>query len=491
MILFVGLTDYVIRNLLRSSFAERSRHLGLRLHGMVYPEIFEAYKELLEAEINMTSEPQDLVRLYDCASSNLERIHFRATLYQRSRVNCRTFRAKRRNSSAEQSTPAALRLKFEAALLFGKMGGILGWENSLGEEYFNELAQSEYVRNRCVPYLRQMRPSVVVSASTDGFPDTPWLVAAGLLGIPKAIWIRSWDNITTKCELIPDAELFLVWSEFMEKELRLYFPNYGHRSIVRIGTPQFDGHHDVSNIIPRKEFCRRTGLDPERPIILYCTGGTHICQNEHQVIQQVHRIVEGLKDNGAPQLLVRLHPYFWDTNIDFYNSIPASVKFWPKREEATKRFNRSSSGLLDDYQIMLSSFYHQAVNVNIASTLTVDSAVYDRPIICNAFDGPQKLPRWLSVRRFYQEYEHFIQVVKTGAAEIAWNEDEFRGALIRALSEPERLSTQRKQLVNMECGEIDGKAGERLADILNTIAKADGRDSSGLLRESDLYSVDS
>jgi hypothetical protein len=121
----------------------------------------------------------------------------------------------------------------------------------------------------------------------------------------------------------------------------------------------------------------------------------------------------------------------------------------------------------------------------------VDSAVYDRPIVCIAFDGPQKLPRWLSVRRFYLEYEHFIQVVKTGAAEVAWNEEEFRSALIRALSDPGRLSTQRKQLVNMECGAIDGKAGERLADILNTTAKANRDDSSGILREPDLYTIDS
>jgi len=489
MILFVGLTDYVIRNLLRSSFAERARHLQLRLHGLVYPEIFDAYSKMLETEINMTSEPQDLVRLFDCASANLERIHFRANLYQRSRVNCRTFRAKRRNSSAEQATPLALRLKFEAALLFGKMGGMLGWERNLEEEYFRELAQSDYVKNHCVPYLTRMRPSVVVSASADGFPDTPWLVAAALLGIPKAIWIRSWDNITTKCELIPDAESFLVWSEFMERELELYFPKCRDRSIIRIGTPQFDGHHDPSNIIPRKEFCSRAGLDPDRPIILYCTGGTHICQNEHQVIQQVHRLVEGLKDVGSPQLLVRLHPYFWDTNIDFYNSIPENVKFWPKREEATKRFNRSSSGLLDDYQVMLSSFYHQAVNVNIASTVTVDSAVYDRPIVCIAFDGPQKLPRWLSVRRFYLEYEHFIQVVKTGAAEVAWNEEELRGALIRALTEPRRLSAQRKRLVDMECGEIDGKAGERLADALNLMAQIKGQESFTTHPDGQLYNV--
>lgn len=472
MILLAGLTDYVMRNLLRSSFAARARQSGLRLHGMVYPEIFQAYRGLLESEIGMTSEPQDLVQLSDLGMPRLERVHFRANLYQRSRVNCRTFRAKRRNSEAERATSLAVKLKFEAALCFGKIGGMLGWEHALGEEYFKGLEQSEYVQSRCIPYLRKLRPAALVSASSDGFPDTPWLVAAGLLGIPRAVWMRSWDNITTKCELVPDAELFFVWSDLMERELRHYFPGYAHRRILRIGTPQFDGHHDPVNLIPRKEFCARMGLDPNRPIVLYCTGGTHICQNEHLVIQQVCEAVESLDFKPKPQLLVRLHPYFWDTNIDFYHTISSSVTFWPKREEAAERFNRTSAGLLDDYQVMLSSFYHQAVNVNIASTVTLDSAVYDRPTICIAYDGPQQLPRWLSVSRFYRYYEHFIQVLKTSAVDVVWNEPALRDALARALSRPDARRNERKQLVELECGQVDGKAGWRLADALHQLDTA-------------------
>jgi len=468
MILIVGLTDYVIRNLLRSSFAERARQLELRLHGMVYPEIFSAYRDMLHSELGMTSEPQDLVGL---AEPRAERLAFRASLYQRSRVNCRTYRAKRRSNLSEREYPFSTKLKFEAALLLGRLGGKLGWETGLEEQYFSAVAGSDYVQNVCLPYLRKMRPAAVVSASSDGFPDTPWLIAAGLMRIPRAVWIRSWDNITTKCELIPDAELFLVWSEDMERELRLYFPRYHHRRVLKIGTPQFDGHLDPSSIIPRKEFCERMGLDPDRPIVLYCTGGSHICQNEHLVIKHVHEVVQDLKDAGNPQLLVRLHPYFWDTNINLYETISANVTFWPKREEASERFNRSTAGLLEDYRIMLSSFYHQAVNVNIASTVTLDSAVYDRPIVCIAYDGPQKLSRSLSVRRFYLDYEHFISVVKARAVDVVWNQNELRRSLSRALLDPGWQSSERRRLIEMECGIGDGKAGQRLAEVLSQMVQ--------------------
>src|ERR1043166_4818110 len=327
MILFTGLTDYVIRNLLRSSFAKRSRELNLRLHGMVYPINYDAYRDILKNELGMTSEVQELVGISKCGTVHLERLAFRANLYQRSRVNCRTYRAKRRNSFSERHISLPIRLKFEAALLLGRVGGKLGWENELTEENFRDLARSDYVQKVCLPHLDRLQPKVLVSTSTDGFPDTPWLVAAGLLGIPRATWIRSWDNITTKCELIPDAEFFLVWSELMEQELRLYFPRYNHRRMLRIGTPQFDGHRDMENVIPRKAFCERVGLDPNRPIVLYCTGGTHICKKEHLVINDLRDALDKVKHLGNPQLLIRLHPYFWDTNTNLYENID-SVAMW-------------------------------------------------------------------------------------------------------------------------------------------------------------------
>ena len=88
MILIVGLTDYVIRNLLRSSFGARARQLGLRLHAMVYPDIFPAYRDMLESEIGMSSEPQDLVRLADFDSLSWNGYHsFQSLPAQSSKVS--------------------------------------------------------------------------------------------------------------------------------------------------------------------------------------------------------------------------------------------------------------------------------------------------------------------------------------------------------------------------------------------------------------------
>ena len=111
---------------------------------------------------------------------------------------------------------------------------------------------------------------------------------------------------------------------------------------------------------------------------------------------------------------------FLGSNIDFYETIPASVTFWPKRETG-QRFQPFTAGLVEDYRIMLSSFYHQAVNVNISSTVTLDSAVSIAPSSCVLPTMARKncLVRLafgasISIRAFYPGSQNrAVDVVKT------------------------------------------------------------------------------
>jgi hypothetical protein len=465
MILFGILNDYVLRNLLRSSFAPRAKELGMQLHGMIYPDSFSAYRDVLEREIGMSSEPQRLINLSEFKLPPLERLAFRSELYRNGRVNGHTFRSRRRQSWLEQGKDPIGRLKLESAFIAGRIAGKLRWDLPATKRYLRELEKTDYVRKICLPRLQKLSPELFVSGGPETFYDLPWLLAAGLLGIPRAIWIRSWDNITSKIAALPDVELFLVWSDLMEQELRRYFPEYTDRKIIRVGALQFDGHRDPSNIIPREEFCRKMGLEPERPILLYCTGGPHICRNEHLVIHDLQESIRELSRPYRPQLLIRLHPYFWNTDLQVYDNIRGAA-IWPRQEDAFNMVGGSTTGLLDDYRIMLSSFYHQSVNINIASTVTLDSAIFDRPIVNIAYDGNQKLSPLISVRRFYNQYDHYVSVLRSSAVDTAWDRIQLSEALRRALAYPERGTQERRQLVNTVCGPVDEQAGRCLADTL-------------------------
>jgi hypothetical protein len=134
---------------------------------------------------------------------------------------------------------------------------------------------------------------------------------------------------------------------------------------------------------------------------------------------------------------------------------------------------KTSTGLIDDYKVMLSSFHHQAVNVNVASTVTLDSVVLDKPVINVAYDGPQSLHPFVSVKRVYR-YDHYRHVVNTGAVFLAHSFNELRRCLNQALAHPHLQQQQRQALAQLECGVIDGRAGERLADAIAAAAGVQG-----------------
>lgn len=480
-ILFAGVNDYILRNLLCSSFPERARQLRLQIHALVYPESYPVFREMLEREVGMTSEPQDKVRLSDWKLPHLERLAFRSSLYRASRVGNHTYKAYRRQAWEEGGKGVAARLKLELAFLAGRVGGMMGADEKLTREYFAGLTRTPYVQEVCIPRLKSLASDLLVSASPETFYDVPWLLAAGVLGIPRLIWIRSWDNMTSKITSLPDAETCVVWSELMARELCQYFPSYADRRIVKIGAPQFDGHCHPANIIPREEFCDRVGLNPRVPFILYCTGGPHVVTNEHLLIQDLQRIVSRTPTSSRPQILVRLHPYTWNTDMRAYEHL-RDMCLWPRPEQSAMMAGGSTTGLIDDYRIMLSSFYHQAVNINVASTVTLDSIVLDKPVVNIAYDGPQKVHPLISARRIYR-YDHYRHVVDSGAVSVSYSFAELRHHVEQALSCPDLQRRQRQELVRLECGDVDGRAGERLADVLAASAGEVSTESTQQARE--------
>jgi hypothetical protein len=207
-------------------------------------------------------------------------------------------------------------------------------------------------------------------------------------------------------------------------------------------------------------------LDPGRPFLLYCTGGPHIVPNEHLIIQEIMKILKGIEKPKRPQLLIRLHPYFWNTDLKEYIELE-NVSIWPRREDIERLKGGFTTGLYDEYSLMISSFFHQAANINIASTVTLDSAVFNKPIINIAYDGPQKLHPFISTTRCYPR-EHYIPIVRSGAVHMAWSFEDLKRCINEVLNKPDNRANERKKMIELECGNVDGKAGERLAEVLNT-----------------------
>ena len=459
MILFVGLNDWIIRNMLSSGFKDAIAGEDVKLGGLVYKENYELYKDELCKTLRMATYPMDTLKWNEYGDRLNGAAVFLdyASVSKLARVNNRTLRLMKRQNVANSSVKT---LKLDLKYKFFKLLQPLSIETRFINKFENSIKDLTEFAD-AVKFLKENEVKLVISCSPETPYDTIWVLAANELGINTYAWIRSWDNITSKISYLPSTKGLFVWSDLMEKEFKEYYPGYS-TEVYKVGSSQFDGHANKENILPYKEFCETVGLDPDREFVLYTTGGPHICKDEHLVIDRIANEIDKLGLENKPQLLVRIHPYAWRTNLkmEFTNE---NIVTWPPKDRIEEFRGGKTKGLLDEYKIMVSTFFYQKININVASTVTIDSCIFDKPVINIAFDAVPGKKYVNSIAKYY-EYDHYKPLVESGGVRVVYDIDEFKKEFLRYFNDPSLDKENRKRIVEMECGVVDGKAGTRFAE---------------------------
>jgi CDP-glycerol glycerophosphotransferase (TagB/SpsB family) len=154
--------------------------------------------------------------------------------------------------------------------------------------------------------------------------------------------------------------------------------------------------------------------------------------------------------------------------------------------------NKRGNGKLDKFypttkenQEFVNTIAHADVVINLASTITLDAAICDRPVINIAYDLSPNLRYQARLNQYYTEYDHYQTVLQCGAVRLARSHEELLSHIKTYLLHPEFEREGRKKLVGLWCGPNDGRAGKRLAtSILQLIAAQ--RDIAPHLAHSDL-----
>ena len=114
--------------------------------------------------------------------------------------------------------------------------------------------------------LVAIAPEKLFCSHQRGVQCAPIFAAAQDLGIETITVIYSWDNLP-KARMALQADKYLVWSDYMQQELKLYYPEIKEQQIFVTGTPQFECYHQPENIIPKEVFYERYNLDTHKKII--------------------------------------------------------------------------------------------------------------------------------------------------------------------------------------------------------------------------------
>jgi hypothetical protein len=314
----------------------------------------------------------------------------------------------------------------------------------------------------------EIKPDLVFNCShIHGMAGELPLRVASRMGIRTAGFIFSWDNLTSRSRIFVPYDYYLVWNEQMRNQLLSIYPDIKARNVFVTGSPQFDYHFKPEFQLTREDLCRKIGIDPARPYVLYTTGISRHFLEEHRHVEAVIRHLKEMDTNPKAQLVVRTYVKGTSPEMKVLAArrIP-DVVFPPVLWE-----QRWQTPMYEDLALYSSLLRHAALSINAASTVTLEMLMLDKPVINLDFDPPGTYLPWCKGFSRHIRFDHFRPIAESGATMIARSGRDMREMLYRGLTQPEGDREQRKQLIREMFGNtLDGHAGERVAERLAVLA---------------------
>jgi hypothetical protein len=321
--------------------------------------------------------------------------------------------------------------------------------------------------------FEKYRPDLVVASTAGWRLDRYLLREAGRRGVPTLAAIVGWDNPSSYA--IPGAPMDYAtcWSELQKDEL-IYGSDWSPERVHVGGIPSYDGYFRKSWLMPRDEYFKLHGLDPQRKLISYACSFVHFAPN-YPNVEALAKLVSSDALAEPSQLLVRLHPsHFQDKPKMFAEErekIHALEAQYPHVHVVRPVALGGSLGYYsgEDMDEKSSMMAHSDVFVTVYSTMVVETAVHDTPIVAAVIDTsggwnkPKKFSLSLKKIGNWPTHQRFREAK---AGRVAQNETELRDILNAYLKNPTLDAAERRSFVEQEITYTDATAGKRTAEYI-------------------------
>jgi len=278
--------------------------------------------------------------------------------------------------------------------------------------------------------------------------------------------VKSWDNLTSKAFMRVFPDKLIVHQKIqVEEAVNLY--RYPREQIIVTGLPQFDEYLDSGFVDTRENFFAEMKLDLDKKLILFAPAGDWMTPHDKEVLAMMLGWIDGGK-LGNTQILLRLHPAYESRTEELAGASNLVVErpgtiLHKGGEKLQFELDRS------DARHLATSIYHSNVTINSASTMTIEAAVFGKPVILIGFDGDTTEEYWNSVIRYYDR-EHYVPIIETGGAPLVKSKEKFLETLQRYLKDPTIHKEGRKRIVEQQCYKLDGQSGKRVASaVMSTL----------------------
>ena len=304
--------------------------------------------------------------------------------------------------------------------------------------------------------IRSFRPQLVVLGHLQTPLVTPYVLAAGSLGIPILGINGSWDQPTTKGPLCPGLQRLLVQNEQVREELQR-FHDVPPGRIVTVGWTQMDPYADRSNFLDRRAFLAQAGYRAEERYVLFAANPGRLGDDEPEIAAQLAQALNAGRYGQSVRLHLRCHPNdrHWRERFGGLDGHPGVHLEPPGDADIVKLAN-----LIRHAEIVVAS----------AGSINLDAAALDTPTVGLAWENAS-VPYWDRQARAY-EIEHLAAVVGSQHLPVARDLMELEGMIQEALDDRSSRAAGRQALRARFIEPLDGRASARVAaQIIDMVGK--------------------
>lgn len=325
--------------------------------------------------------------------------------------------------------------------------------------------------------FEKYEPDLVIASTAGWRFDRYLLREAAAAGIETCLAVIGWDNPSSY--RLPGAPVQWAncWSGEQKREL-VDGADWVPERVNIGGIPTYDGYFRNTWRMSREEYFKLHDLDPNRKLISFACSFITFSPN-YQDIEALVKLVSEDKLAEPSQLLIRLHPNHFMDNPLFAGEakkIRELIKDKPYVHLIEPVALGGDLGFYsgEDMPEKDSMMAWSDVFCTVYSTMVVETAIHDRPIVAVCIDAPggwnkpEKFCLSLSEIGEWPTHERYRNAK---AGRVVYNIDQLKETLDLYLTHPETDAAERKQFILDECTFMDGTAGEHTGAYFAKLAK--------------------
>jgi CDP-glycerol glycerophosphotransferase (TagB/SpsB family) len=336
------------------------------------------------------------------------------------------------------------------------------------------------IQNRFIPrpnlyadLFNTNKPDLVIASTAGWRLDRYLLREATRHHVPSMAAIVGWDNPSSYAIRGASMDYATCWSQLQKDEL-VHGSDWDPKRVHIGGIPSYDGYFRKEWQLSKADYFKLHGLDSARKLISYACSFVHFAPN-YPNVEALAKLVSSEALAEPSQLLVRLHPsHFQDKPRIFAEErerIFALEKQYPNVHVVKPVALGGSLGYYggEDMDEKSSMMAHSDVLVTVYSTMVVETAVHDTPIVAAVIDVPggwnkprkfslslKKIGNWPTHKRFRD----------ARAGRVASNERELCEGINLYLKNPALDAAERRKFVEDEITFTDGNSGKHTAEFI-------------------------